>query len=105
MSETSLSADSENQSLRKIEKDSSIALGQYGATYKNNAGYLDATVGPWAAIQALEAANIELETGTLNWDGSGTTNGIAIPAGATIYGNFAKIRVLTGRIVAYKQSR
>jgi hypothetical protein len=101
----SLVTDSENQSLRKIERDSSLSLGQYGATYKNNAGTLDQLVGPWGAIQALEAANIELENGTLNWDGSSTGSGVSIPAGVTIFGTFNKIRVITGRIIAYKQAK
>jgi hypothetical protein len=99
----SLITDTENQSLRKIESDSSVSLGQYGATYKNNTGTLDQTVGPWAAIQALQGTVVvELETGSTNWDGSGTGT-VDIPLGATIFGNFTKIRLVSGKIVAYKQ--
>lgn len=105
MSETSLVTDSENQSLRKIEKDSSLSLGQYGATYKNNPGTLDQTVGPWGAIQALSGpVVVELDAGFVNWDGS-STSAVDIPLGATVFGNFTKIRVVTGKIVAYKQIR
>ena len=101
----SVITDSENQSLRKIESDSSLSLGQYGATYKNNAGTLDQAVGPWGAIQALNGTVVvELENGTVNWDGS-STSAVDIPLGATIFGNFTKIRVITGKIVAYKQIR
>jgi len=98
----SLVTDTENQSLRKIERDTSLALGQYGATYKNNAGTLDQTLGPWGAIQAVQGTVVvDLEAGSTNWDGSGTNN-VDIPLGATIFGNFTKIRVVTGKIVAYK---
>jgi hypothetical protein len=100
MSETvSLNTDSENQSLRKIEKDSSLALGQYGAVYKTAAAAL--TGGPWGSIQATAAAVVSLTAS--NWTGDATT-AVDIPAGATIFGNFTAITLTSGKIIAYKQS-
>jgi len=100
MSETvSLNTDSENQSLRKIEKDSSLSLGQYGAVYKADAAAL--TGGPWGSIQATAAAVVSLTAS--NWTGD-TTTAVDIPAGATIFGNFTAITLTSGKIIAYKQS-
>ena len=100
MSETvSLNTDSENQSLRKIEKDSSLSLGQYGAVYKSVPAALAG--GPWGAIQATAAAVVSLTSG--NWTNSDGTTAIDIPAGATIFGNFTAITLTSGKIIAYKQ--
>ena len=100
MSETiSLNTDSENQSLRKIEKDSSLSLGQYGAVYKTAAAAL--TGGPWGSIQATAAAVVSVTAS--NWTGDATT-AVDIPAGATIFGNFTAITLTSGKIIAYKQS-
>jgi hypothetical protein len=100
MSETiSLNTDTENQSLRKIEKDSSLSLGQYGAVYKADAAAL--TGGPWGSIQATAAAVVSLTAS--NWTGDATT-AVDIPAGATIFGNFTAITLTSGKIIAYKQS-
>ena len=99
MSETvSLNTDSENQSLRKIEKDSSLSLGQYGAVYKTAAGALSG--GPWGAIQATATASVNVNSS--NWTNSDTTTGIEIQAGATIFGNFTAITLVSGKILAYK---
>ena len=101
MSETvSLNTDSENQSLRKIEKDSSLSLGQYGAVYKTAAGALSG--GPWGSIQATAAAVVSLTSG--NWTDSDATTAVDVPAGATIFGNFTAITLTSGKIIAYKQS-
>lgn len=100
MSETiSLNTDSENQSLRKIEKDSSLAVGQFGAVYKSGAGALSG--GPWGAIQATAVAVVSLTSS--NWTNSDATTSIDIPAGATIFGNFTAITLTSGKIIAYKQ--
>ena len=100
MSETiSLNTDTENQSLRKIEKDSSLSLGQYGAVYKTAAAAL--TGGPWGSIQATAAAVVDVTAS--NWAGDVTT-AVDIPAGVTIFGNFTAITLTSGKIIAYKQS-
>jgi len=102
--DTSHYTDADDVSLRKIEKDSSLSLGQYGATYKDNTGNLQEASGPWGAIQALVApVVVELENGSVNWDGSSTNAGVEIPLGGTIFGNFTKIKVLSGKILAYKK--
>jgi hypothetical protein len=100
------SSDNENYSLRKInqlafdsEKDSSLALGQFGAVYKSAAGALSG--GPWGAIQATAAAVVSLTSG--NWTNSDATTAIDIPAGATIFGNFTAVSLTSGKIIAYKQ--
>ena len=97
--EISQMMDSESSSLRKIEKDSSLSLGQYGATFKTAAGAL--TGGPWASIQATAAAVVNVTAE--NWSGDGTT-AVDIPAGASIFGYFTSITLTSGKIIAYKQS-
>jgi len=77
MSNVSLVGDSENQSLRKIEKDTSLSCGQYGAVYKSAPGAL--TGGPWAAIQATATAVVDLSSG--NWTNSDATTAVDVPAG------------------------
>ena len=100
MSETvSLNTDSENQSLRKIEKDTSLSLGQYGAVYKTAPGALSG--GPWGAIQATATASVNVTSS--NWtNNSDATTGIEILIGATIFGNFTAITLVSGKIIAYK---
>ena len=99
------SSDNENYSLRKInqlafdsEKDSSLSLGQYGAVFKTAAGALSG--GPWGAIQATATASVNVTSG--NWTNSDATTGIEIQAGATIFGNFTAITLVSGKILAYK---
>jgi hypothetical protein len=91
--------DSENSSLRKIEKDASVSLGQYGATFKTTPAAL--TGGPWASIQATAAAVVSVTAA--NWSGDGTT-AVDIPAGTSIFGDFTAITLTSGKIIAYKQS-
>lgn len=102
--ETSQITDSENSSLRKIEKDTSFSLGQYGATYMV-AG--DGANGSWGAIQALEAAVLDLSA--TNWfgtDGSvaSNTSAVPVPAGVTIFGNFDGFAVTSGKVLAYRNA-
>lgn len=97
MSETSSYIDSENISLRKIEKDSSIALGQYGAVYESGD---TAVSGDFAAILALEATTFTSLTAS-NWSGDALA-GLVVPAGTTIYGKFTAFTLSSGRVVAYK---
>lgn len=100
MSEVSAYTDSENSSLRKIEKDSSLSLGQYGAVYKSSAGALSG--GPWGAIQATAAAVVSVTSS--NWTDSDATTSVDVPAGSTIFGNFTAVSLTSGKIIAYKQS-
>jgi hypothetical protein len=106
MSETvSLNTDSENQSLRKIERDSSLALGQYGAVYKVDPGSLSG--GPWGAIQATASAVVSVTAS--NWTNSdstasGVTSGVNVSIGSTIFGNFTAITLTSGKIIAYKSA-
>ena len=98
MSNVSLPGDSENQSLRKIEQDTSLSCGQYGAVYKSAAGALQG--GPWAAIQATATAVVSVTSG--NWTNSDATTAVDVPAGSTIFGNFTAITLTSGKIIAYK---
>lgn len=102
--EVTQSTDFERGSLQKIEKDTSFSLGQYGANYMV-AG--DATNGTWGAIQALEAAVLDLSS--TNWfgtDGSvaSNTSAIPVPAGVTIFGNFDGFEVVSGKVLAYRNA-
>lgn len=96
--------DSENSSLRKIEKDTSFSLGQYGANYMV-AG--DGTDGSWGAIQALEAAVLDLSA--TNWFGpnglaASNLSAVPVPAGVTIFGNFDGFAVTSGKVLAYRNA-
>ena len=97
--EVSQFADFEAISLRKIEKDTSLSLGQYGATFKTTSGSL--TGGPWAAIQATVSAVVSVTAG--NWTGE-TTTAVDVVAGSVIFGDFTAITLSVGKIIAYKQS-
>ena len=54
----------------------------------------------WKAITVLENATFTTLTAA-NWDGS-STSGLVVGAGVTLFGEFLKIQLSTGRIVAYK---
>ncbi|MFB2832946.1 hypothetical protein [Floridanema evergladense] len=73
-----------------------IAPGEAG-TY-----FADTTerTGEWKAITVIENATFTALT-VANWDGSATT-GIVVGAGVTLFGEFTKIKLASGRIVAYK---
>ena len=85
-----------DQSIEGVAKDISLTLGQGGAEYVTDGNIRNGTFG---AIQALTEAQLsELVAG--NW--SGTTAGIILPAGATIFGDFTSFTLLYGRVVAYR---
>lgn len=98
--EISQMMDSESSSLRKLEKDTSFSLGQYGAAYATTG----TTTGSFGAIQALEA--VTLTVLSTNWN-TGTVaaplnvSGITVPAGMTIFGDFTSFTT-TGKVLAYK---
>jgi len=99
--EISKAFDSENQSLKKIESDTSFSLGQYGVLYKTTG--LTST-GSFGAIQALEASTLSVTT--TNWNEATPAvpvalSPIAVPAGVTIFGNFTAFTVTTGKVLAY----
>jgi hypothetical protein len=96
--EISQMMDSESSSLRKIEKDTSFSLGQYGATYLE-AG--TSTSGSFGAIQALEVAVLNLSSN--NWTATATT-AVPVPAGVTIFGNFSSVGVTSGKVLAYRNA-
>jgi len=99
MSETSAYTDSENISLRKIEKDSSIALGQYGAVYESGT---TAVTGNFGCITALEDSAFSSLTAT-NWTGDSTAS-LPLKAGVTIFGNFTGFTLTSGKVVAYNRA-
>jgi hypothetical protein len=87
--------DSENISLRKIEKDSSLAVGQYGAKYINNTSEHQ---GSFGCIQALEDSTISALVSS-NW--TGTLTNIPLKTGVSIFGSFSSVTLSGGRVVAY----
>jgi hypothetical protein len=100
--EISQNTDSENSSLRKIEKDTSFSLGQYGAQYKTTG----TTTGSFGAIQALE--DVSLTVISTNWNDAtaaapATLSSVAVPAGMTIFGDFTSFTT-SGKVLAYKNS-
>lgn len=98
--ETSHYTDADDLSLRKIEKDTSFSLGQYGAAYATTG----TTTGSFGAIQALEA--VTLTVISTNWNDAtaaapATLSSVTVPAGMTIFGNFTSFTT-TGKVLAYK---
>lgn len=98
MSDVSSYTDSENESLRKIEKDTSFSLGQYGANYITSTGNNE---GNWGCITALEDTSFTALAAS-NW--SGTTSGLALKQGVSIFGTFTAINLQSGKVVAYKKA-
>jgi hypothetical protein len=96
--ETSHYTDADDLSLRKIEKDTSFSLGQYGATYLEAGA---STSGSFGAIQALEVAVLDLSSN--NWTATATT-AVPVPAGVTIFGNFSSVGVTSGKVLAYRNA-
>ena len=99
MSDVSLYTDSEQASLRKIEKDTSFTLGQYGAVYENGT---DAVTGNFGCITALEDSAFSSLTAT-NWTGDSTAS-LPLKAGVTIFGNFTGFTLSSGKVVAYNKA-
>lgn len=99
MSDVSLYTDSEQASLRKIEKDTSFTLGQYGAVYENGT---DAVSGNFGCITALEDSVFSALTAT-NWAGDSTAS-IPLKAGVTIFGDFTGFTLTSGKVVAYNKA-
>ena len=99
MSDVSVYTDSEQVSLRKIEKDTSFSLGQYGAVYENGTTTVS---GNFGAIQVLADATFSSLTAT-DWSGDSLAN-LAVPAGMAIFGDFTGFTLSSGRVVAYKNA-
>ena len=98
--EISQHSDSETSSLRKLEKDTSFSLGQYGALYRTTG----TTTGTFGAIQALEA--VTLTVISTNWNDAtaaapATLSSVTVAAGMTIFGDFTSFTT-TGKVLAYK---
>lgn len=100
MGEVSSYTDSESQSLKKIEKDTSFSLGQYGALYKTDT---IAVTGNFGCITALEDSSFT-SLSSANWSGNGspTYTGLPLKAGASIFGEFTGFQLLSGKVIAYK---
>ena len=80
-----------------IARDSSLSLGQYGATYIATTG--TNINGKWGCITALDDSVFSTLT-VSNWSGASTSN-LALRAGITIFGDFSLINLTSGRVVAY----
>ena len=98
--EISQVTDSENSSLRKIEKDTSFSLGQYGAVYESGATLVE---GAFGCITALEDAVFTMLTAA-NWSGdnSPTYVGLPLKTGVSIFGSFTQFQLTSGKVIAYK---
>ena len=98
--EISQITDSENSSLRKIEKDTSFSLGQYGAVYESGTTLVE---GAFGCITALEDSAFTLLT-SANWsgDGSPTYVGLPLKTGVSIFGSFTQFQLTSGKVIAYK---
>ena len=96
MSDVSSYTDSENESLRKIEKDTSFTVGQYGAVYEAGT---DEITGNFGCITALEDTVFDNLTAS-NWSGASLVS-LPLKAGVTIFGTFTMFTLVSGKVVAY----
>jgi len=96
MGEISNILDNENQSLRKIEKDASLTLGQYGAVYQSG---VTLVTGNFGCISAIEDSVFQTLVSS-NWTGS-ALSGLPLKAGITIFGDFTSFQLTSGKVVAY----
>lgn len=85
------------QSIEGIADDTSLSLGQGGAVYAITPAV--AVNGDFGAIQAVADAVFTALVAT-NW--TGTTAGLPLSAGVTIFGNFTSFTLTSGKVVAYK---
>jgi hypothetical protein len=105
--ETSHYTDADDLSLRKIEKDTSFSLGQYGATYLMGDEGVTVPSQTFGAIQALEDSEVEVVV--TNWTGAenvalSSTVVLPLKIGVTIFGNFTQVYNNFGKVVAYRNA-
>lgn len=84
--------------IEGIARDSSLALGQYGAFYENGT---NAVSGNFGCITALEDSVFSALTAS-NWTGDSTAS-LPLKAGITIFGNFTGFTLTSGKVVAYNK--
>lgn len=73
------------------------ATGQNGATFINDTS---TNTGNWYALQILSDTVFNILD--CNWDGS-TRTGVIFKADHVVYGNFTRIKLTSGSVIAYKQ--
>ena len=88
-----------------VKESQNIQLGQAGAKFINDG---EEHSGTFVAIHCLEATVFEelIPNDTTNGYGVGSYNGNSmsgesIPAGSIIYGNWSKIELASGLVIAY----
>jgi hypothetical protein len=90
-----MSTQAKDQSIEGVAKDFSLSLGQDGVVYVTSATQ---TNGSFRAIQAV-ADTVFAALVARDW--TGTTAGLALPAGTTIFGDFTSFTLTSGKVVAF----
>ena len=88
---------------RALFAQATFDIGTAAATGQNGATFISDTTtntGSWYAIQIL--ADTTFNILDCNWDGSSRT-GIVFKDNHTVYGNFTRIKLTSGSVIAYKQ--
>lgn len=83
---------------------SSMSFTAFNVSPGESATYFSTTTereGFWYAIQVIETATFATLTAA-NWDGD-SISGMQLGAGQIIYGSFTKIKLTSGKIIAYKR--
>jgi len=90
-----MSTQAKDQSIEGVAKDFSLSLGQDGVVYVTSATQ---TNGSFRAIQAV-ADTVFAALVARDW--TGTTAGLRLPAGTTIFGDFTSFTLTSGKVVAF----
>lgn len=80
-----------------IARDSSLALGQYGAIYESGTTLVS---GSFGCITAIEDS-VFTSLGASNWSGDSTA-AMPLKAGMSVFGSFTSFQLTAGKVIAYK---
>jgi hypothetical protein len=94
-----MSTETRELTIEGIARDSSLALGQYGAFYEAGT---DAVSGNFACITALEDS-VFSSLSASNWSGDSTAT-LPLKAGITIFGKFTAFTLTSGKVIAYNSA-
>jgi hypothetical protein len=83
--------------IEGIARDSSLALGQYGAVYEVGTTVIS---GAFGCITAVEDS-VFTSLSASNWEGDSTAL-MPIKAGMAIFGSFTSFQLLSGKVIAYR---
>lgn len=94
---TNMGTQDRDISIEGIARDSSLALGQYGAFYEVGTTLIS---GAFGCITAVEDS-VFTSLAASNWEGDSTAS-LPLKAGMSIFGSFTSFQLSTGKVIAYR---